>query len=510
MVHFLNITFFDYIVFSNLQLFPKKNAMLQNCAVSSLNPYIPSAEQPWNAQRIAHLYRRTGAGASYADMQNALALSPSQLVDQLIDEALALAPPTPPFWANYTAADYDGDFELMEVHRQEVRHRWITDMATEGLRSKMAFFWHNHFVTELQVYGCNNYLWTYYTLLHNFALGNFRTFVEEVGKTPAMLVYLNGNENIADEPNENYARELMELFTMGEGNGYTQDDIVEVARALTGWACNMYQCLPVYFDNNRYDNGSKTIFGQTGNWNYDDVHELIFTLRQDQVAQYICEKIYRHFVSQDVDQAVVSELAETFKSNNWELAPVLRQLFKSEHFFDSNTIATTIKSPVEMFLTLMKPIGLEYPADFDEETTNYLTYVCMELGQLILDPVDVAGWPGHRTWLNENTLAFRWGFSGLLLFEYFNDTGRDKLLSLAINLTDTSNDPGVIVDAISQHFLGKPLSPEHREVAILSFKGDIPENYFEDGSWNLYWDEAPFQLLNLVYYLSRLPEFQLM
>lgn len=484
--------------------------VLQNCAVSSLSPYIPSVSQPWNAQKIAHLYRRLGYGATYDEIQAALSLTPSQLVDQLIDNALALPLPAPPYWSEYTAQDYDGDNELIEEHRQEVRHRWLVDMASEGLRGRLALFWHNHFVTQLLVYNCNRYLWSYYTLLHQYALGNFRTFTEQMGKNPAMLVFLNGNQNIAAEPNENYARELMELFTMGEGNGYTQNDIEEVARALTGWRAQMYACTPHYFDPSLHDNGSKTIFGQTGNWGYDDVHELIFTARQDQVAEYICTEIYKHFVYAEPDPIIIDGLAQTFKNNNWEIAPVLRELFKSEHFFDQTAIANHIKSPLEAYLTLMRPLGLEVDVDYNQDTTSFLSYASREIGQELLDPVDVAGWPGYRAWLNENTLTFRWAFCGALLYDYFGEPARTKLSILAINLTNTSNDPSVIVEAIANHFIGTPLSPEHLEVAELTFKGDIPENYFEDGSWNLYWDEAPFQLVDLLFYLVRLPEFQLM
>jgi len=171
--------------------------VLQNCAVNSIAPYIPSTENPWNARKITHLYSRLGFGASYSNIQSGLNLSPSQLVDQLINNAIALEPPAPPPWANFTADDYDGDFDLIFQHQRDMFNRWIREMINESTRSKLALFWHNHFVTELEVYDCNSSMWAYYNLLHVHALGNFRTFVEEMGKTPAMLVYLNGNQNIA-------------------------------------------------------------------------------------------------------------------------------------------------------------------------------------------------------------------------------------------------------------------------------------------------------------------------
>ena len=195
--------------------------LVQNCAVSSIAPYQPSGAAPWNNQRVQHLYSRLGFGANYLELQAGLAMSPVDLVDQLIDTAAALPPPAPPFWYQYTMADYDasGNDDLIFEHIRELENRWMREMITEGIANKMALFWHGHFVTGLEVYGCTSYMWNYYSLLHEYAFGNFKNFVEEVGKCPAMLVYLNGNVNVVGEPNENYARELMELFTMGANNG---------------------------------------------------------------------------------------------------------------------------------------------------------------------------------------------------------------------------------------------------------------------------------------------------
>ncbi len=482
--------------------------VLQNCAVNSVAPYVPSTQNPWNAQKVAHLYRRLGFGASLNNIQAGLQQTPSQLVDQLINDAISLGAPTPPPWQNFTSDDYDGNFDLYIDHQQELYSRWIRNMIIEGTQSKLALFWHNHFVTELEVYDCNSSMWKYFSLLHTYALGNFRTFVEEIGKTPAMLIYLNGNQNIADEPNENYGRELMELFTMGEGNGYTQEDIVEVARALTGWQMNMYDCTPSYFDSNYFDNTQKTIFNQTGNWTYNDVHELIFTLRQNEVAHHICGKIYSAFISPVINEEMVAEMASTFIANNWELAPVFRQIFKSEHFFDPLMVGTQIKDPFSFLVNLMKMSNFQDEIDFDMDTLLYLSRRTQELGQALFNPIDVAGWPGYRSWLNENTLTARWAISSTMLYQ-LNDTAKTNLVALAIDLTNNSNDPAVIVEAIASHYIGLPISAEHLQVAVLNFKGEIPENYFEDGSWNLFWDEAPEQMVNLLSYLTRLPEFQL-
>ncbi|HFC01385.1 MAG TPA: DUF1800 domain-containing protein [Phaeodactylibacter sp.] len=482
--------------------------MILNCAINSIAPFSPTTATPWNARRIAHLYRRLGFGATYDEIQAALNMSPSELVNVLLDGAASSPLPTPPTWANWTMADYNGDVDLFFQHQTDLQTEWMTAMAAGNIRSRFALFWHNHFVTAVQNYSCNNYLWTYYSLLNEYAFGNFRTFTEEIGKCGAMLSYLNGNDNIADEPNENYARELMELFTLGESNGYTQEDIVEVARALTGWQADDYECTAPFFDASLFDGGMKTIFGESGNWNYDDVHELIFTMRRDQVAYFICEKIYKHFVYPEVNTDIINQMATTFKDNNFELLPVLKQLFKSEHFFDETLIGSRIKDPVECFATISKPMNLVVANDYTDDPMGDLVYFSMLLGQELFNPIDVAGWQGHRDWINENTLAFRWSFVSDFFYS-LNDTGKTKLRDLAVSLSPSLNNPREITEAVANHFIGIPLEEQHLDIAVEYFKSDIPQNYFDDGSWNLYWNESANQLINLLGYLVRLPEFQL-
>jgi len=167
-----------------------------------------------------------------------------------------------------------------------------------------------------------------------------------MGKTPAMLLYLNGAESTAENPNENYARELFELFTLGEDNGYTQQDIEEAARAFTGWGVEL--SANSVFDFQNWDFGEKTVFGQTGVWNFTDVHNILFEQRGNQIAQHVCNEIYRYFVSEKGNDDVVQEMAQVFLDNNFEIAPMFRQLFSSEHFFDEEIIGTRIKSPWEL------------------------------------------------------------------------------------------------------------------------------------------------------------------
>jgi uncharacterized protein (DUF1800 family) len=481
---------------------------------NTLSPYTPSGSKPWNSERVQHLYQRLGFGADQLTIADGLALSPGTLVDQLIDQAIALPEPDEPYWADWTNDQYpnDGGTLYFQV-KSEFVQRWPKEMLAEGIRSKMALFWHNHFVTEEDVYGCNSYMWEYYKLLHTHAFGNFRSFVEAMGLNPAMLVYLNGNQNLSSQPNENYARELMELFTMGENNGYTQTDIVEVSRALTGWLLVTNNCdTNVFFNGAQHDNGQKTIFGQTGNWGYDDVHEMIFTLRAEQTARYICEKLYKFFVHQDPTPEIIDGLAATFQQNNWELAPVLRQLLKSEHFFEERYINARIKSPLECLLSLPKLVGAEPDTDLDDGFFGYIAFAASELGQRLYNPVDVAGWPEYHSWLTENTLTNRWSLSSSILFGALanNNSIRQKLQQLAVNLTNPDElDVNLITAELVRHFLKKELDPNLQATAVQYFKGELPENYFEDGTWSLSYPTVPDQVINLLSFLIRLPEWQL-
>lgn len=479
-----------------------------------LDPYVPSANRPWDARRAQHFFQRIGFGASRETLAQALTLAPDELVDQVISELVAAPPPVAPFWANWSWDDYGTNNDLYFEHKRELTNRWMLEILTGSPSSKLALFWHSHFATEEDVYDCPSFKWAYYELLHRHCVGNFRTFVEAMGVNPAMLVYLNGNINVAGEPNENYARELMELFTMGESNGYTQNDIVEVARALTGWRVTMYTCNnTVTFDPARHDTAPKTIFGQTGNWGYDDVHELIFTQRSQQVARYICSKIYRFFVYHIPDWAVIDEMAATFQENDWELAPVFRQLFKSAHFFDDKFMNVRFKSPTECLAGPFRLLGLQYPDDITDDWVNNLSYEIFELGQDLFNPPDVAGWPGYHAWINENTLTVRWDFTGGILYGPIagNELTRNKIRQWAIDLMegDVLASAESVTEVISRFFLKRDLDPRLLDIAVQYFKGEVPENYFEDGTWNLNYQDVPYQVVNLLYYLTRLPEWQL-
>jgi uncharacterized protein (DUF1800 family) len=448
-----------------------------------------------------------GFGLKPGEIENALQQSPDALVDQLIDEAINLPLPPEPEWANWTTDDYDDFNEQRTQQLIEWITSWIEGLVENGFREKLSVFWHNHFVTNYESYLCPSYMYEYTTLLRQYALGNFKQFTEDIGKSSAMLLYLNGVQNVRTNPNENYARELFELFTLGADNGYTQSDIQQAARALTGWngfSQDPY-CEPITFVPFFHDGGIKTIFGQTGNWGYDDLHNILFEQRQDEIAEFICGKIYRAFVHPQEDPAIVAGLAQTFKDNNFELAPVFRQLFKSEHFFDEYNIGTQVKSPLELFLTMLREAGFSYTTD----ALQLLSYLSGDLGQQLLFPPDVAGWQGNRDWVDTSRITGRWQGIDFVIFSIFQNQPQE-LVDLARQLSNDSIDPYEVTAALIDHFIPNGLdTQEAYERATIEFKWEIPQNYFDSGEWNLYWNEAPIQVALLLRHISRLPEFQL-
>jgi uncharacterized protein (DUF1800 family) len=481
-----------------------------SCNDATLIPYSPTTQNPWNTTKVNHVYRRLGFGANQIDIDAALSLTPEEFIDSLVDTA-ANQPPTPaPTWGYWSLNDYT-DYN---AERPEQVIEWgiqtVNDFMDADLRGRLTLFWMNHFVTEYEDYGHPPFMFQYYNTIQTHALGNFKEFVRAIGLNSAMLLYLNGFENTNVNPNENYARELFELFTLGEGNGYTQDDILEAARALTGYNHWDDYGDPIYFDNNTFDNGEKTIFGQTGIWGYDDLIDILFQEKENELAFYICDKLYRYFVSpavdQIIDQNVIQPLATTLIANNFELIPVLKQLFKSAHFFDERALGVIIKSPFDVILDFIKETEFFY----DDELADGFVYYTALMGQELYDPPDVSGWRGDEAWINASTLTGRWQLLELYLaYLYSNDFG-PSFIDLARNLSNDSIDPYFITEVVVDHFMSKKLyTIADYDIATDIFKWDVPQNYYDDGLWSLDWPTATIQVFLLLRHIATIPEFQL-
>ncbi len=473
---------------------------------TGLAPYSPNAENPWNEERIKHLYMRMSFGADHNTIQQALANQPNTLVNSIINQGRNAPKAAAPPWANWALSQYS-DFQT-QLQEQVLSWAlvWMNDMLTNSFRGKLTVFWHNHFVTKLEAYACPSYMYQYYSLLENHVFGNFKTFVKEIGKTPAMLLFLNGVQNTRFEPNENYARELLELFTLGRDNGYTQQDIAGAARALTGWNGFTELCAPIGFVPLLHDPGAKTIFGKTGNYTYDGLHDLLFQERGTEIARHICGKLYEWFVSPERDEEFINELAEELLANDFELLPVYRTLFASERFFDEKVIGNMIKSPLDYFLSFLKTTKLPY----NQDVLTLILLQASENGQLIFNPPDVKGWPGNKTWVDTSRLTQRW--LGLEYYLYLLFGSQPDLYALFIKeLTTAYNDPHEITADLVKHVTIKGFDDSRQlDAAVTAFKWEVPQNYFDEGSWNLDWPTVPAQVALLLQFVTRTPEYQLM
>ena len=461
-------------------------------SLAGLEPYIPGPDMPWNYQRAAHLLRRMQMGAPRSKVLELLALSPTQAVNQLISETLS----QPTFEAPEIAPDDNNP-------QNKINESWIPFLLSSGLREKMALFWSNLLIASLNGYD-NDYYFDYLTLLRTHALGNYKTFVTELGLNTAMIEYLDMDGSHKDGPNENYARELMELFTMSPLNkngtpNYSEQDIQEIARAFTGWR---RVSGVVDFYAGRHDDGDKTIFGRTGNWGYNDVIDILFEERTAEIADYICRKIYEFFVYEVPDQSVIDELALTFMQANFEIIPVLQQLFTSTHFYDSNIIGSKIKSPCEVVLGLMNEIDRGVISGDVEEQLETTRERIQYLGQPLGMPPDVFGWPENDAWISVQTLPSRWDACTSLV--YSNNGFPDYDPIPLLRSIENHNDPYVVVDELVNTVLAvAPGDYTNEELTEIMLDG-VP--YYE---WSLELEEATALIQGFISFLTGLPEYQL-
>lgn len=499
-----------------------------NCNFSTLSQYTPSVEKPWNEQRAHHLYRRLAYGASPGLIRSALLKSPTEIVDVLINEAVNLPITAAPDWVTITKNEYEaqsvlffsdlltGEEGINIINNEEWKLQTINDQINNSLRALLTIFWHGHFVTEIREYSCAGYAVQYYNKLQEHAIGNFKNFVREIGLTNAMLTYLNGVDNNKNRPNDNYARELYELFTLGENNGYTEEDILNTAKALTGYnnknneneldPDNKDVCTMITFSEDTFNTDTKTIFGRSGNFGYDDVIDILFEEKSDLIAKFIVEKLYKFFISPTLNDTVVQELANEFKAD-FELEPILRKLFKSEHFFDEEAMATIIKSPYDIQINMLKVTG--FPVTEEQKASIFAQNGI--IGQEFYQPVDVAGWQADYDWVNSATLVGRWEFLMTIVNSLLNSENSEKLRDFAKEASNNSRNVDEVVRNIIDAFIPRGLNTEtDYEIAIDEFKGEVPDNYFEEnGIWSLDLETVPDQVQILFQYLVTLPEFQL-
>jgi len=409
------------------------------CAVASLGVFIPSTEQPWSDQRIKHLFRRLSYGVSLTEMEAAKNKTPAQLVDELIDQAMANPFPDAPEWEtwDYTKFEEQANTEeergaLIDQAIYDWLKTWIKDMMQQDVRGKLTMFWHNHFVVGIEARPNMN--WFYIEKLRNFAWGNFRELTKEITIDQSMLIFLNGTENLSFAPNENYARELLELFTIGKGpvvapgdyTTYTEQDVQEIAKALTGWYAwtnNTWQASFLsFFHNNstkqlshRFDNQQ---IPDAGDNEYKNVIDIIF--EKEEVASYICRRLYIWFVNYhltpEIESQIIAPMAQILLDNDYEIRPALRALLKSEHFFSDEVRGCMIKNPYDHFYSVFKSLDGNVPDDNLQEYSfwKYIHGQSANLGMELLQLPSVAGWRAYhqapnfyRDWINSASIGLR-------------------------------------------------------------------------------------------------------
>lgn len=372
----------------------------------------PVSTAPMGFDEARHLLNRTSFAAQIGDIERFAQLTRAQGVDQLLAETRRQAAYPAPVWA----ARYERPFrpemtpeERNKINRREqvergleLRTWWVAEMLSTPtpFTEKMTLFWHNHFATGQQKVRVAQLMYRQNTLLRSYALGNFGAMLREISKDPAMLVYLDGAQNRKGAPNENFAREVMELFTLGEGR-YSEQDIKEVARAFTGWSVDP-DAGEFRFRRGIHDDGEKVMFGVRGRLNGDDVVTLL--LRQPATAEFVVSKLWREFVSPVPDTNAVRQLAQVWRDANYEIKPLMRAMLLSEAFWAPGSRASLVKSPVDLVIGSLRQFGfsVEDPAPF--------AVILRQLGQDLFNPPNVKGWPGGDAWLNTTTLLARKGF----------------------------------------------------------------------------------------------------
>src|SRR5690606_16425929 len=367
-----------------------------------------------NQQRNQHLLWRAGFGPAAEQLKNISIATPSQ-VYKALEKASSKKPSYINVADNYLQGLYIGIGEagrqqkrkelsasekktIQKKQRESIRNlnlTWMEEMvkSSSQLREKMSLFWHGHFACRnLNIFYQQQLL----DIIRRNALGNFRDMLHEVSKSAAMINFLNNNQNRKDHPNENFAREVMELFTLGRGH-YAEADIKDAARAFTGWGANVQG--EFIFRRFQHDAASKTVLGITGNLQGEDVLDIL--LEQQQTAKFITGKVYRFFVNEIPDEAKIEWLAERFYQSNYEISKLMEDIFTSEWFYDQKNIGAIIKSPVELLTGIQRILPMEVQ---NEEAFLLLQRL---LGQVLFYPPNVAGWPGGKTWIDSSSLMMR-------------------------------------------------------------------------------------------------------
>lgn len=469
--------------------------------VSGLDPYTG----PFGYEQAAHLLRRATFGPTYQQIKDAVANGLDATMQQLFADQPMPAPPLNHYYTDdpnvpvgqtWVDAPYVQGVQQIQTYRNQSLRAWtIGVLLQEGIsiREKLTLFWHNHYVTS----DINDpkYIYKYITTLRENALGNFRELTKMVNIDPSMLRYLNGRDNSAVAPNENYARELLELFTIGKGpiagpgdyTNYTEDDVVQMARVLTGWRdVGMFSNDPnlqpsAAFLPNRHDQGTKQLSYRFNNtvipnlMDQEHAHLIDVIFSKDECARFICRKLYRWFIyyviTPDAEANVIQPMAQILLDNDYEIRPALETLLRSEHFFDMLSVGPMIKSPVDFTMSLFKTLEVDIP----QANLNQLYRHWWQIFRVPLPLMQqeyyalpsVAGWKAYyqepvfyRDWISAATLNVRMDFTTTMITAGYQVAGavsQVDVLKVAAAI-DMAEDPNILIETLAKILYPQPLT----------------------------------------------------
>jgi len=383
----------------------------------------PLPSSKWDYDAAGHLLVRAGFGGSQAEIQDLADRGIQPSIEKLLNSV-----PTEPTLPSWVSPDSLKDL-VEQIHssttpkervvarqafnqanraQMEELVQWWTQRMTDTnapLLEKMTLFWHGHFATSATKVRPAYKMWLQNQTLRTHALGNFGALTKAISRDPAMLVWLDLASSRKERPNENFARELMELFTLGEGN-YTEDDIKESAKAFTGYRINQVD-QQFRFVANQFDPSIKVFMKMAGPWNGDQVIDII--LAQAQCAKFIVAKVWQFFVYDDPDASLVDALAAKFRQAHYEIKPLLRTIFSSEEFYSDRAKGAIIKSPIQYLVQARRSLGVYTP------TGRALVNIYRQLGQVPFYPPNVKGWDGGKSWINTGTLTYRYQIARALV-----------------------------------------------------------------------------------------------
>lgn len=473
---------------------------------AGLEPYAGA----WGPAEAAHLLRRAMFGPTRADLNWAAAQDLNTVLDALLEDRPLPEPPlnyneeddpNVPIGESWVDAPLVG-FKNLQPNRYKSLEAWTLGlMIGEGvsLREKMTLFWHNHFAVIEDDVGDPRFAYTYVNTLRTHAWGNFRELVKLITIDPAMLRFLNGNQNTKKAPNENYARELLELYTVGKGpqvapgdyTNFTEQDVLEISRILTGWkdrgwrTNNPDQAVESFFQDNEHDTGDKqlsprfndAVISDMGDQEYAHLIDIIF--QQPAAARHICRKLYRWFVyyhiDDNIESTIIEPLAQLLIDNDFEVKPVLRTLLSSAHFFDMRYVGPMIKHPFDFVVSAIKQLEVPFPAPDEDLFSLYegwreLMQEARKMNMDYFNPPEVAGWKAwyqapvySRDWINLNTLLARLSFTAELLNDGIKAGDdfriRAELLDLIATFDNPTN-PNAMIRTLADVLFPMPLTGE--------------------------------------------------